>query len=114
MEWEQVSRGGTEARGCQVNEITEVIQRRVVCAAIRCQASMVIGVRHHDHIMNDHIWEIDRGGGYWVRSDEEQGFVDQWGVFMDCKEALTVALAANQRIRRCGGDEQQLYSENLY
>lgn len=33
---------------------------------------------------------------------------------MQREEALAVALAAGQRIYRCGGDSNKLYSENLY
>jgi len=44
----------------------------------------------------------------------EQGFVDQHGEFMTREEAHKVAIEAGQIIRRCGGDEERLFSENLY
>jgi hypothetical protein len=44
----------------------------------------------------------------------EQGFVDQRGEFLTREEAHHVALKAGQIIRRCGGDDGCLYSENLY
>ena len=44
----------------------------------------------------------------------EQGFVDQYGVFLNRKQALGVAEEAEQIIRRCGGDDTELFSENLY
>lgn len=46
-----------------------------------------------------------------------QGFIDQWGVFMDRQEVWKVAEAAGQILHRCGGDTSNggtLYSENLY
>lgn len=43
-----------------------------------------------------------------------QGFIDQFGDFLDREEACVVAKAQKQRRRRCGGDEETLYSENLY
>lgn len=85
-------------------------QRRVVCAAVLYDDdTLIIGPRHHDTTMHK-MCERDTSPGQEV----EQGFIDQHGVFMDRKEALAVALAAGQRIYRCGGDETALYSENLY
>jgi hypothetical protein len=45
---------------------------------------------------------------------EEQGFIDQFGVFMTREEAYVVAKAAGQIKYRCGGDDGVLFSENLY
>lgn len=83
--------------------------RRVVCAANRNSTGWVIlGVRHWDNHMRAQV-------PGWMRHDGfEQGFVDQYGVFMDRKEAWIVAEAAGQIIRRVGGDGVELYSENLY
>jgi acyl carrier protein len=88
------------------------VQRRVVCAALRHEdGRIVIGVRHLDPLMRQ-IIQVSGGINEWERA--EQGFVDQFGVFMTREEALTVATEANQIIRRCGGDTLRLYSENLY
>jgi hypothetical protein len=48
------------------------------------------------------------------RSVAEQGFVDQHGVFLTREEAMEIARAAGQIVRRCGGDSIRLFSENLY
>lgn len=86
------------------------IQRRVVCAANRFpDGSIIIGARHWDPLMCDYASAVGLQGG-----DEEQGFIDQWRVFMTREEAWEVAVAANQILRRVGGDEGCLYSENLY
>lgn len=44
----------------------------------------------------------------------DQGFIDQWGVFMIREEAFSVSTMTGQIIRRCGGDRRSLFSENLY
>lgn len=93
-------------------------QRRVVCAAnrillpVKGTYAMVIGPRHYDPTMRAQIASTIGGAAAWRVA--EQGFIDQWGTFMTREEALAVALAAGQRIHRCGGDETRLYSENLY
>ncbi len=45
---------------------------------------------------------------------EEQGFIDQWRVFMTREEAWLVAEAARQIIYRGNWGAGVLYSENLY
>jgi uncharacterized membrane-anchored protein len=91
-------------------------QRRVVCAANRnAKGVTVLGARHHDAKMNEHIRLFSMAG---VEGPfREQGFIDQHGVFMTRGEAWIVAQAAGQIIRRVGGDDSNggtLYSENLY
>lgn len=84
--------------------------RRIVCAAIRQANGFVIcGVRHFDTVMREQIQHSDLD---WSRA--EQGFMDQRGMFLNRKQALGVAEEANQIIRRCGGDDTELFSENLY
>lgn len=100
------------------------MNRRVICAAIKSTERLigggylvVLGVRHHDNHMNEHIGIYND-----VFSDEMfhgaiQGFVDNFGVFMDRKEAWLVAEAAGQILYRVGGDGSDrngLFSENLY
>jgi len=101
-------------------------QRRVVCAAIRnCKGDIICGARHYDDIMraqvraskNKRYWKgyLKVFGKYIYRYKRvEQGFIDQWGVYMSREEALEVAKAAGQMLRRCGGDRRELFSENLY
>jgi len=47
-------------------------------------------------------------------TDEVQGFVTNKGEFLTREEAWIIALAEGQIIRRCGGDGEKLFSENLY
>jgi hypothetical protein len=86
--------------------------RRVVCAANRLKdGTLILGVRHFDKFMHE---QIDKMGLEDQLDGHEQGFVDQFGVFMTREQAHPVAVYAKQIIRRCGGDERRLYSENLY
>jgi hypothetical protein len=97
------------------------IPRMVVCAANRYGNEVVgyfmfIGVRHFCPVMRKNMEGRDV---HWMRVQfgEEQGFIDQQGVFMDRQEAWKVAEAAGQIRRRVGGDDRNggtLYSENIY
>lgn len=90
--------------------------RRVVCSAVMLKdGNKLPGPRHWDMAMRDHQFLCTSVCG---KSEEyEQGFVDQWNVFMSRREAWQVAEAAGQILKRCGGDDANggtLYSENLY
>lgn len=89
---------------------TKEARRVVVCAAIRnSKGDIICSPRHWDALMREQVVKADAD---WSRA--EQGFVDQYGAFMDRAEARMVAWSANQVVRRCGGDEAELFSENLY
>jgi len=92
----------------------QVGKRRIVCAAMINQGIIVLGARHYDKLMHEQIKLLKKSGGSWNKAIEIQGFIDQWDNFINREDALIVALAAGQRIKRCGGDENRLYSENLY
>ena len=87
--------------------------RHVVAAANRYGPHSFIGVRHFCPLMafNMASYLIDK---LRIEFGEEQGFVDQRGVFMTREEAHDVALLNNQIKYRVGGDEHSLFSENLY
>lgn len=89
------------------------VQPRIVCAACRDVVGQVVcGPRHFDAVMRQ---QVDRMMSY--SEPWQQGFVDQWGRFLTREEAWKVAVAANQIIKRVGGDDAsggRLYSENLY
>jgi hypothetical protein len=91
-------------------------QRRVVCAALRNkQGHIICGARHYDEVMRSQLKLAVLAGPEWDSiQDITQGFIDQWGIFLSRAEALEVAKAANQIIKRCGGDSTELYSENIY
>ena len=98
--------------------MSEKLQRRVVCAANRYECTLggvliFVGVRHFCPLMRQNM---QSWGDTIIRNTETQGFVDQFGVFMDRKEALSVAKDAGQlnisRLKTWPDDE--LFSEDLY
>jgi hypothetical protein len=90
-----------------------VTPRRIVCAAIKHKESgrIITGARHFDKIMREQI-NASEGIASWRGA--AQGFIDQFGDFLDREEAWIVAVDQNQIHRRCGGDDGTLFSENLY
>lgn len=99
------------------------MSRRVVCAAIRNAAGdLLLGIRHYSADMHRQIEARRDGESFCHRHDEDQGFVDQYGVYMDRFEAFEVADVAGQIIyvSKCGTGLRgmviagKLYSEGLY
>ncbi|MHB0965537.1 MAG: hypothetical protein ACYC36_03695 [Bellilinea sp.] len=93
--------------------------RRVVCAAIRASdGHILLGIRHYSRDMHEQIEARRDGKKFLHRHDEDQGFVDQNGVFMTREEAYQVADAQGQiwDWRSCGNglEGRKLYSEGLY
>lgn len=93
--------------------------RRVVCAAIRASdGDLLLGIRHYSRDMHAQIEARRDGEKFKRRLDEDQGFVDQRGVFMSREEAYEVAKSQGQLwdSQACGGglDGMRLYSEGLY
>jgi len=89
------------------------MEQRVVCAANKFvgigKTYIVLGARHYDTLMRDAVQLLPKG-----MYEKEQGFIDQYGTFLTREEAFVVATNANQIIRRVGGDDNKLFSENLY
>lgn len=91
------------------------VVRRVVCAAIRNDDGKLIwGARHYSEGMVDQIRVRLDGATFYRRQGTDQGFVDQFGVYMTRKEAYIVAKAANQIIYPAACTETELFSEGLY
>lgn len=97
-----------------IDDIT-FIPRHIVCAAIRFEKLIVTGVRHHDVFMNRQIDFYKAAGLISHDARGMQGFVDQYGQFLNRVDAATIAVANHQQLRdarlEIGG---KLYSENLY
>jgi len=85
----------------------------IVCAAMRSMktGAIICGARHYDSIMHQAINAL---GGKEAVGRMEQGFIDQRGNFLTRAEAHVIAKKEGQIRRRCGGDDKELFSENLY
>jgi hypothetical protein len=99
--------------------------QRVVCAANRNKDGRIVcGARHCDKIMRMQIGsrlDLSRTDEQRAESESwitaEQGFIDQFGIFLTREEAWKIAEANGQILRRVGGDNSNggtLFSENLY
>jgi len=88
--------------------------QRIVCAAntynYNGEVLIVPGPRHLDQTMRKLVKTLGLG----LKEEIEQGFIDQWGNFLNRKEALEVAKRQGQCIRSIGYEPNQLYSEMLY
>lgn len=99
--------------------------RRVVCAANRHNATgtVVCGARHYDGVMRAVIHllvetkVLGDGEPEFVWNDFEQGFIDNFGVFMTRTEAFELARHTGQLRRKRAEDiydGAELFSEDLY
>lgn len=89
--------------------------QKIVCAAIRhARTGLVItGARHFDEVMCKVIEALPKVSiSDWADSD--QGFIDQWGNFLDRQEAYKIALAKDQYKPYEPYTPGVLYSEDLY
>ena len=91
--------------------------RRVAGVANRYGGIIVMGTRHYSNSMNQ---ALDALGGsevliQWAGEDNyEQGFVDQYGTFLDRKEAWILAESNNQIVYRDHLPRGTLFSEHLW
>lgn len=93
-----------------------MVQRQVVCAALRYESGYIVASpRHFDSFCHAQLKPLKDSESMLIRGIPEQGFIDQFGVFMGRYEALAVAKEANQLGRRpkCP-PEDRLFSEDLY
>lgn len=99
------------------------LDRRVVCAANRCGAILLIAPRHWDETMHKQYEAVSNyAGGIPPSHKFEHGFINTWGEFLTRKEAWMVASYNNQIIHICGNQHiddvgiygTELFSENLY
>lgn len=94
-------------------------QQYIVCAAASntYNGAIICSPRHYDstfHAAVEFLRETDTEQAVLGWRTADQGFVDQFGKFLTRAEARRIAVATGQIRRRCGGDHEELYSENLY
>lgn len=84
-------------------------QRRVICAAVRHKdnkQAVICGPRHFDRVMRTTLTLM----GANHHDFHDQGFVDQWGMYMSREEARVVAIEAGIKPEQ----NKLLFSEDLY
>lgn len=96
-------------------------QQVVVCAA--CRATLdgktitLAGPRHFDSTMRSQMEAMDASMLESIGDRWEDGFINQFGEFLNRREAMLAALEAGQKLDieyGCRGDTEILYSEALY
>lgn len=93
--------------------------RRVVCAANRLPGGeLILGARHWDGLMRQQFTTYLRAHN---KKEEDvvgkvvQGFVDQWGNFLNREAAWYIAYHQGQVVHTGPGfNGPELYSENIY
>lgn len=93
--------------------------RRVICAAVRAgDGEILIGLRHYSSDMIAQINKRADGEKFTHKHYDDQGFVDQHGVYMTREEAYEVASQAGQLLQPYVDDKPvrkpKLFSEDLY
>lgn len=92
--------------------------RFVVCAACKYGDLIIAGARHYDLVMQSQLNLLSEKDElkYLNGAEVVEGFIDQYGKFMDRKEAFIVAKEAGQLNvrRRTPDDSEELFSECLY
>jgi len=87
-----------------------VTPRVIVCAALSKEGRIIAGARHFDKVMRQQI-NASEGVAFWRSA--KQGFIDQFGDFIDRKDGWEIATERGQIFREVSSSGT-LYSENLY
>jgi hypothetical protein len=96
------------------------LPRYVVTAANRYGDIIIVGARHYSPAMRSQLDAIKAAGGgdLVTKYIEEQGFIDQWDVWMSREEAFLVAQYAGQintRREKSGSwQTRTLFSEDIH
>ncbi len=85
--------------------------RRVVCAANRTGGVILAGARHWDTVMHKQAEAMNMERD--TRGNAEQGFIDQFGIFLTREEAFILAEGKGQ-IKGEPNIKGTLFSEDLY
>ncbi len=91
------------------------VKRVIVCAANRYKDFVVTGVRHFCPTMRQQIKAIGLNDlRFYANGNEEQGFIDQFGVFLTREEAMVIARKGGQVTIGMEHHPTKLFSEDLY
>lgn len=99
---------GDEPYHSAMEDVIDPEERLVICAAVKTvTGKLVCGPRHH------HCFEAAAESGQSMSMKaEDQGFVDQWKVYMPREEALIIARKNKQLFNPAA--VAYLFSEDLY
>lgn len=95
------------------------VVRKIVTAATLYHGVLIVSVRHFDRTAHTQLLRLfgekderEHNSEY----EQVQGFVDQYGVFVDRKTAMGIVLESGQpfNIKRNGGDIRELFSEGIH
>lgn len=103
----------------------EKVPELIVCAAIQFEVKTPIKERNNQkgfewilpmvrHYSPDAHETLGMISDYYTEHKKVQGFITNYGRFVDRKEAFEIAKANNQIIRNIGYEPDELYSEMLY
>lgn len=88
--------------------------RRVVCAACRLGDVILAGARHFDTVMHSQLQPMSiNESETCMLGGAEQGFIDQFGIFLTREEAFILAAEKGQ-IKGRPNIPGTLFSEDLY
>lgn len=92
--------------------------RKIVCAANRHKFNkniLILGVRHWDMIMRKNLELIKESKPKIEDTDFDQGFIDNFGQWVDKKEALQIVKDNKQPFDEGRNIvDYQLFSEGIY
>lgn len=94
------------------------MNQRVVCAANKLSdGTIILGIRHWDQFMHSHLEDHVMSAPEEIDTEllefelirgHEQGFVDQFGKFLNRVDALKIAKENDQIIRDIGYEPDEL------
>lgn len=89
------------------------VSRRIVCAAIRGKSGgVILSVRHHDSAMSSSILSRKDAVDFIHLNSEDEGFVDNYGIFLTRKEAFVIAERSG-KLKSIAALEHDGYSDQL-
>ena len=105
-----------------INFAGAISKRRIVCSANKIKLfkdgefvsdSVLLGIRHWDEQMRNQADILELAGYTYECNMDDQGFIDQFGVWCNREDAMKIAISQNQVTHNIGSYDE-LYSEHLY
>lgn len=114
---EEFEKGGNDFIYYRNKEYNVCHMRRIVAAAMRVDGTVVLGARHGSTLMNEALDRLFKGDRKLeieaMNSERIDGFIDQYDVFWDREQALTIAICSDQ-LRKRTSSRTELFSEDVW